>query len=327
VSVNERSTTSAARRIATILTPLEIVALCGAIMGVAATVFFGVRFYIPSGNSALFATEHYVLPLGLAMLVSLLVHSRRSRVKRADEVVESARALVAFAFVLYLHFNLKLWAQLINSERWDAVLQKCDEWLSPAITVINFLHLPFDGLVGWWPGAYHAVFVGMFIVSLVAHAAVQRDDRSLSEVATAIAILLVAGGCAYALAPAWGPFVFMQGTNEEAAWIQATMETFQGPFVSSGGTEYRGDNFIMALGAMPSLHVGHSFILLCYAWWRLRWLAYLYMPLFLFIVTEAIVAKWHYLLDIPAGLAFAGLSIWLARMLHRQPIVARPLSG
>lgn len=68
----------------------------------------------------------------------------------------------------------------------------------------------------------------------------------------------------------------------------------------------------MPLAAMPSLHVAHAWVLLYYAWKHLRALGWLYLPCFLFLSSEAVVSRWHYLIDLVPGLIIAWISIRLA---------------
>jgi hypothetical protein len=291
--------------------PIEVVGFLTLVGCMILSVVFRLSWFFPDGHSSLFVTKHYVVPLLFALIIAFIGRT-------GAKALLAFRLVVAFTLIVFLHFNLKLWAQLVNPLRWDVTYQSIDEWFSPILAVVHLLRSPWNALTTHWPYAYHDVFVGMFFVSLATHAAFNRSDRTLSEVTTTVAIILSMGGLAYFLAPALGPFIFEDGSNIEATRIQHDMAAFQGKFIASAGKSFHSGNFIMPLAAMPSLHTAHTFALFFYAWRSLRWLGWIYLPPFLFIIIEAVTAKWHYLIDIPAGLAIAGVAIWLAGAMNKN---------
>lgn len=310
--------------------PIVTVAIWLAVASALIALIFDLHFYKPSISSAFFATEHYAFPLAISLLIA---HVTRRRPKVAAVPIRHLRALsrqllivVSFGAIVYLHFVLKLWAQLVNPYRWDSAYQAIDEFLAPCIFWIGALHEPWQGMVSFWPLAYHDVFVSMFFASLIVHGFRTNRPEELTEVTTAVALVLAIGGLSYSVAPALGPFIFEQGTNPTAMAILEGMRRFYDGFTRSGGSSYSGEFFVAAVAAMPSLHIAHAFVLLYYAWTRIRWLGALYIPAFLFIVGEAISAKWHYLIDLPAGLLVAAISIAFASGMTRRYDSQRELS-
>lgn len=297
--------------------PIEFVGLCAAAICFFCVLVLGMSWYMPSGHSALFSTRHYLLPLLFALALALFGQRNKNTSVFFADLLIACRVAFAFIWVVLFHFNFKLWAQLLNPLRWDDVLILGDAWLADRLPLLDSLQALSGRLQFFWPSAYHDVFVAMFFVSLAGHAVFSPGLRRLSEVMTAVAAVLLIGGVAYAVMPAWGPFIYAPGTNELATYIQQQMAGFQADFVASGGSRYRGENFVMALGAMPSLHTSHAFVLLYFAWKYTRWLGLVYLPLCVFILSEAVAAKWHYALDLPAGMVVAWASIWLAGFLHR----------
>lgn len=305
--------------------PILIVAAGTIAASLAFIVAFGVHLYIPNGHSTLFATEHYVAPLFASFAIAYGARcgwslNGASITAMLKEVGKAIFIVLGYTVIVFLHFNFKLWAHLVNPVRWDEAYQRLDDALPLLILTIRFFHAPWDELTERWPHAYHDVFVGMFLLSLAIHAVRAKSGTVLTELATAIALVLTIGGMSYAVAPALGPFVFSAGFNPTATDIQLHMLAFQTRFITSGGTAFDGAEFVSALGAMPSLHTAHAFIFLYYAWKDVRWMGYLYIPAFIFIVTEAIAAKWHYFIDLPIGLAIALLSIRLAAVLTRRHV-------
>ena len=83
-------------------------------------------------------------------------------------------------------------------------------------------------------------------------------------------------------------------------------------WVSRFGSVY----FTASLAAMPSLHVAHATVI---TWSIFQARLWVVLPLFGFlwfwILIESVASRWHYLVDAPAGLAVAAISIWLAHRL------------
>ena len=278
---------------------------------------FGVRLYFPNGHSTLFATEHYVLPLAMALAVACVAKFGWSMRSALRELSHAAGLVASYTIIIFVHFNLKLWSQLINPVQWDDVYQASDKLLQPLILAIGFAHTPWNWLIERWPHAYHDVFIAMFLLALTLHA-LRSGGTVLTELATAISLVLSIGGVSYAIAPAQGPFIYAPGGNPTASEIQSRMLEFQSSFVASGGSAFDGADFVSALGAMPSLHTAHAFVFFFYAWRHIRWLGITFFPAFAFIATEAITAKWHYVVDLPFGFAIALVSIWLASRMTRR---------
>lgn len=294
------------------LLPIEFVALYGAVAATLLTFAFPVAFYFPDTHSSAFALEHYLL--GIALAASLLIAIQWHAQGKLDgpEIACLVREIFALGLVVFLHFNLKLWAQLINPHRFDSLYFAIDQSLAPLLQGIEIANLAFTPLKTALPDAYHDIFVAMFLATFILFAATNRRE-AFQKSLLAITFVLLIGGLTYIPFPANGPFIFHSDSGEHAHAIQQEMLGFMERFLESNGAAYTGGNFIMPLAAMPSLHVAHAFVLLYYAWKHLRWLGHIYLPLFIFLATEAVSSRWHYLVDLPVGLLIAALCIKLAR--------------
>jgi hypothetical protein len=297
------------------LYPMERVALSSLGLAAVLVAAFSVRFYFPNGQSTVFVLEHYVVGLTLALLMAMLF-SEGQRDYRA--LVVLVRNVTAFSLVVFCHFNFKLWAQLINPYLFDDWYQRSDQLLGLVFEGFLLVNTGFSPLKSGLPNAYHDVFVFMFFASFSVHAISGSGRKCLSELATAIALVLSIGGIAYMIAPARGPFIYSPDHEAFSFHIQQGMSAFQDRFVASSGVDYHGADFISPLAAMPSLHIAHAWLLLVYAMRHVRWLAYAYLPLVLFIATEAVASRWHYVVDLAVGLCIAYLCILVSRRMHRR---------
>jgi membrane-associated phospholipid phosphatase len=81
----------------------------------------------------------------------------------------------------------------------------------------------------------------------------------------------------------------------------------------------QGSEFLATgLAAMPSLHVASSAVFVYFAWKHERHLCWFYLPLFGFIMIEAVATRWHYIVDIVAGLGLTALAIFLVDWSFRR---------
>lgn len=306
--------------------PLEIVALSLLAVAGLYLLVFSVTLYLPNGDSASFAINHYVIAAALALLVGLLTGRKKNSPAEAlgRKAFAAVRNILAFALIVYLHFNFKLWAQLINPRLFDDWYQWTDQLLTPVISAIIFINIGFEPLRQIMPHAYHDIFVYMFFATFIIFSLHPRAHRHSAELTTAIALILGIGGMTYALAPAWGPFVFGPSPDEIAGQIQSDMGNFYRSFVESKGQAYSGQHFVAAVAAMPSLHSAHAFALWVYARRHIPWLGYVYLVALIFILSEAIASKWHYLIDLLFGLLIAAFCMRLASSLHRTQSIYEP---
>ena len=86
------------------------------------------------------------------------------------------------------------------------------------------------------------------------------------------------------------------------------------PWFKAQGAEF----LATGLAAMPSLHVASSAVFVYFAWVYERHLSWFYVPLFVFILIEAVATRWHYLVDIVAGLGLTALAILVVEFSFRR---------
>jgi hypothetical protein len=124
---------------------------------------------------------------------------------------------------------------------------------------------------------------------------------------------------AYLLAPALGPFVRERGANAVVSGVQQTMLGVHRSVSAEGPAwlaTHASDHLTAGVAAMPSLHVGGAVLFFLYALRHSHGLAIALFPLLAFILVESLATRWHYIVDLPFGIALAFLSIWLVRRLR-----------
>lgn len=288
------------------------VAAIGALVGVplaAPTERISLALGLNAGVPVLLGFVGYALAQGVNMAVTRrLAFAPIGRAAAVDATV-----FVSVILVMYFHFNLKMWVPLINPARFDAAYIETDRWLAPAIETFRWLRGLAPADWPWFDQLYQLGFVLMFVISF-AVLAVSRD-RHYPNFVLGIMLVLVIGGFAYLVAPAVGPFLYEDGMNAAATQAQAGMWQVYGavvdegaPWIAANGSEY----FTGALAAMPSLHIAHATVMTWYMHRSRLIVRWPFLLILLFLIVESVAARWHYLIDIPAGLLVAAAAVLIA---------------
>jgi hypothetical protein len=298
---------------------VEVMALISLVTLLAIPATFGVQIYYPDAGTLWFAFYHYLGPLIPvlvipAALVRLLPKGRNSN---RLPLIFGLRSGIAFTAVVFVHFNLKLWAQLINPHSFDSTYRNIDKALGPITVWMEWLGDSMRGPLSFLPHAYHELFVAMFFVSFLVHGTAGRP-RDFHHLLGSVAAVLWIGGLCYALAPAMGPFVFESSTDPTTTEIQQHMFSFYSRFIATDGASYSPAFFVSAIAAMPSLHLAHSLVFGYFAFRHTHLLGWAYVLPITYIALNAVALKWHYVIDLPAGAMIAIVSIWLAGRLSKS---------
>jgi hypothetical protein len=260
------------------------------------------------------------LALTLGLVVVSRLHNGAGGPGRWGQATTMVRLVPLVAVAVFLYFNFKAWAPLVNPVLHDRTYQRVDVALAPLLDglvavreavarVAEGAPLPVDDWYGW-------LFFAMFFVSLGVHGLVDPAHRQ-RQLVLGLCLNLCIGGLAYWVAPAVGPFLFREGVNETVTEFQ---RGWYGAYrvVRDTGAFPEG-YFSIPLGAMPSLHLAHSLLFVLFAARSARWLLVAYVPVLAWIVVEAPASAWHYLVDLPAGVVVALLSWVLATRLIGPP--------
>lgn len=274
--------------------------------------FLGLPFSLPSGERAAFVGVHYLYPLiGLCLWACFAVVGQRRALLSTFLV-----ALPCYAVVLVCHFNLKLWAPHINPALWDSLYWDMDGALRPLVEACFAVRRAIAPVVPLESNLYMIAFITMFYISFCYHAL--RTPQHFRTLFLAALFFQGLGAIAYLLMPALGPFVYEAGVEPLQTGAQAAMlDTWRSNMAGGDAwlTAHGGTHITAGLAAMPSLHAGGSFLFLLFAWRYGRTLVPLYLVLFGYIALNAVASRWHYVIDIPVGMALAWGCAWIAERL------------
>jgi len=234
---------------------LELIAAIGVLFSFCLTIGFGLHYYFPDVSSACFVAQHYLGPFVTVAIIMGLLKSVSQRHEFKNRLyLDLLRDMLSFLAVIWIHFNLKLWSQMINSGTYDEVYLSLDNRLGPLVDRFRELSVALNELIPEDVNAYHDVFVAMFVVSFFAHA-LQRNYLVFQKLLASTALILLIGGAAYALAPAMGPFSFGEWGANATKGVQEQMLNFYTRFLAARGDIHEPGYFVAAVAAMPSLHM------------------------------------------------------------------------
>lgn len=266
---------------------------------VTATLAAAVTRGVPLGRDL---AVHAALLAAFALLVAWL--GRRAAWRWTPHL--RGAAIIAVMFTLYttlghVAFDAVPWLA-------DGALDAADRALllgrSPAMLVDGAVGPRGTELLAFFYAAYIPYLYMTILLGLVGRPAEERD-----AFVTGFALLYLFAFLGYLFVPARGPIVHLAG--DFAAPLRGG--TFHRMVVASidrmGGPH----------GAFPSLHVGASFFAAWFDWRhgsRLR--ALIYVPLVALIAVATIVLRYHWVVDLAAGVVLALLAGHLApRLLAR----------
>ena len=294
--------------------PELALALIYALIGIAISLASGLPIGLPTPDSLAFTGMSYLVPL-LIVVGVLLIAVLTRQVGRAAYFLA---ALSSYGVVLIVHFNIKLWVWHINPRLWDVQYGAVDRALQPLVDSSLAFHNALPSLFGSVDRLYLFAFLAMFACSIVAHS--MRAFIVLRKVVLTSMLVHVLGGLSYLIAPALGPFITEAGVNALETKRQIFMLAAHKAALAGGADWFsaNGSEFLATgLAAMPSLHVASSAVFVYFAWIYERRLCWLYFPLFGFIMIEAIATRWHYLVDIAAGLVLTAIAVALVERVMR----------
>lgn len=296
---------------------------------VAITALFSVTldlpFHTPSGDRAAFVGIHYLYPLaGLIVWGVIAAYGQRTNLLRTFVV-----ALPCYAIVLICHFNIKLWAPHINPVLWDDLYWMTDQAMRPLVEASFALRRWMEPVIPTEGNFYVVGYILMFYISFCYHAL--ATPTKFRRLFLAALFLQGMGTLAYLAMPALGPFLYEAGVEARPTAAQASMLAAYYENVAGGSDWLRengGTHLTVGLAAMPSLHSAASFLFLLFAWKHGRVLVLPYVLIVGYIMIAAIATRWHYIIDLPVGMAIAWASYVAASRFTRdeetKPLASAP---
>lgn len=211
----------------------------------------------------------------------------------------------------------------------DDFYMSVDRSLQPLVDFCMFARVQLFGFIPYESNFYMTSFIGMFYWSFLYHAI--RTPEQFRPLVIAVLLLQSLGGLSYLVAPAIGPFLYEAGVDAMIGNGQQNMLEFYRQSVAIGPdfiARHGSTHFTVGLAAMPSLHAAGAFLFFLYARKHAPLLVPLYAVVLAFILVTAVASRWHYLIDLPVGMALAWACIWTAeRLMPLQRTEEKELIG
>jgi len=211
-------------------------------------------------------------------------------------------------FILMAYENLGDLVRFINPHDADPVLVKIDTWLffgtNPTLWLEQWIR-------PWFSEIMHVCYVNYYPFLPIIGCAlyITRDYHKFRDVMVSVTLGFYLGYVGYLLVPTVGPRYFMA-------------EQFT---VSVKGTSMLSDQIYHMLNALestrrdcfPSLHTAITVIVTTYAFRYRRWLFWIMMPICTGIVMATMYLRYHYVIDVIAGLCHAAFCLWAGPRINR----------
>lgn len=222
--------------------------------------------------------------------------------ERHPHLRRAVRRLTTLTFVLLTYFQLRWIIPALHPAQFDNVLASIDHAIFGTPVAVLLQPYRSYAAVEWFGFFYWSYFyvIGGYTI---AHCIFERNAERFAGYGFGIVAVHAWGGwLGYFLLPGFGPYIHYGGTLEPLEG---------GTFLAMSGTAY-------SWGALrdifPSLHTAVMAFITIHAFrrWSVHWVykpvAILYLFWTLQIVIATLYLRWHYTIDLVAGLTVA--SVW-----------------
>lgn len=229
--------------------------------------------------------------------------------------IDALRIWGLFFIVLIIHGNIKINVPLINNNLYDEIFRNLDVYVKYLFGfIINFfdwIQTKFDfGAI--YVRQYQMLYLITFIIIY------WKKPKYFRIMFFSVILTLLIGTIIYCFLPAIGPFYYSSSPSSFVQQEQNAMLMKYNLYRISNGEFYTFSLVIQGIAAMPSLHVAETFIFLYFIYkYSKKWL-FLYIPCFLYFFTEAMYVKYHYSVDVIAGIILAIACIYLSSKIYQK---------
>jgi membrane-associated phospholipid phosphatase len=215
-----------------------------------------------------------------------------------------------FPFLIILLMYYSLWGNatllMVTTDR-DQALIAIDQRLFGFQASLVLQRIISPGMTAWMTFAYFFHIINIPLVACFIY--VWRRRERFREMMSGLMVVSFFGLLGYLLVPAIGPMFTLR--DQYTVPLSHSIWMFNRDIDFMDFARIRRDVF-------PSLHVAISFVVWLYAYRNSKRLFWILSPLILSLWLSALYLRYHYLIDVVAGLILAPLSYLLANWLFRR---------
>lgn len=215
-----------------------------------------------------------------------------------------------FPFLLILLMYYSLWGDathlLVPKDR-DAELIALDQKLFGFQASVAMQRFISPALTAWMEFAYTFHILNIPIVACFVY--LRRPRARYREMMAGVLVVTFFGLIGYLLVPAVGPMYTLRDQYVVPLAAPLAMVNRQMEFM---------DYARIQRDVFPSLHVGITFVVWLYAYRNSRRLFWILSPIILSLFVSTVYLRFHYLIDVVAGLILAPLCYLLANWLFKR---------
>ncbi|MGD0697143.1 MAG: phosphatase PAP2 family protein [Terriglobia bacterium] len=261
-----------------------------------------------------------IIPAVCLLLTKEIVHYFVAGKELHLESAEDVRAFInpywqivrdfaPFLVLLFMYYTM--WGNatgLLSSRDRDLQLIAWDQRLFGFQASVALQRIISPPLTAWMEFAYFFHLPNIPIVACFIY--IWRPRQRFREMMTGLVVITAIGVASYMLVPGVGPMYSLRDQytvpltqqvvgllNQESAFI---------------------DFARVKRDVFPSMHVGISFVVWLYAWRNSRVLFWILAPFILSLWFSTVYLRYHYLVDVVAGLILAPLCYWLANWMFKR---------
>lgn len=281
----------------TLLTPIDRLTLCMLALLLAVMLFF-----VPNAHAWPWPGSTYLL-LILA-IVSLAVLDRYAD---AWEILSSIRVFAPVVIIAIVFNSLGRLISGIGSRQYDDVLIRIDYTLFGAHPTVWMERFNNPLLTGLLQAAYISYYFMPIALAIVLY--FRENKTAFNSAAFAIVLCFYLSYIGYLLVPAVGPRFTLSNVQTAdlsagpvTLWIRSTLD----------GLEHNKTD------AFPSGHTAVALVTLVYAWkYREKALFRILAPAVSALIVSTVYLRYHYVVDVIAGVLLAALTVLIAPKAHR----------
>jgi membrane-associated phospholipid phosphatase len=215
-----------------------------------------------------------------------------------------------FPFLIILLMYYSLWGDatllMVTTDR-DQALIGLDQRLFGFQASLVLQRIVSPGLTAWMAFAYFFHIINIPLVACFLY--LRRDRARFRQMMSGLMVVSFLGLLGYLLVPAIGPMYTLR--NQYTVPLHQSLGVFNRELDFMDFARIHRDVF-------PSLHVAISFVVWLYAYRNSKKLFWILSPLILSLWLSTLYLRYHYLIDVVAGLILAPLSYLLANALFRR---------